>query len=139
MKIVALVVLIAYVPSYVIGAPLLLVPEEEQKSDDSCLRSQLHGRMDASTKHNSGNWFVGGFFSGMLLGLIGTGVTVAISAGSSPTPEMAPEDPDIELACYIDGYESKARSKNMLSAGIGGFVGTAVWIAAYFLLIYDDK
>ncbi len=138
MKIIALVVLITYVPSFVIGAPVLLIPEEEKKDDSDCFRSRIQGKMDASSMHSGGNWFVGGFFSGVLLGIIGTGVTLAISSGPRPTPKQMPEDPDIDLLCYIDGYESKARGKNMLSAGLGGLLGTAVWVAAYLLIIQDD-
>ena len=139
MKIIALVVLITYVPSFAFGVPVLLFPEEVTKNDSTCLRSQLQGKMDASDMHTSGNWFVAGFFSGVLLGLVGTGVTLAIAAGPSPTPKQMPDDPDIDLVCYVNGYESKAKGKNMLHAGLGGLLGTAVWVAAYFVFIHDDK
>ena len=139
MKIIALVVLIAYVPSFALGAPVLLVPDEERKESEVCIESRLRGKVDASKMHKGGNWFVGGFFSGVLLDLIGTGVTVAIATASGPTPETLPEDNDIDINCYISGYEKKGRNKNILLATLGGLLGTAVWVTAYFTIIADDE
>ena len=138
-KIIAFLVLIAYIPSFAFGMPVLLVPEDKVQSDSTCLSSQLRGRVDASKMHRSGNWFVGGFFSGVLLGLIGTGLTTAIAAASGPTPESVPEDEGIDMVCYVNGYEKKGRNKNILHTALGGLLGTAIFVTAYFTIIADDK
>ena len=129
-KIIAFLVLIAYIPSFAFGMPVLLVPEDKVQSDSTCLSSQLRGRVDASKMHRSGNW---------LLGLIGTGLTTAIAAASGPTPESVPEDEGIDMVCYVNGYEKKGRNKNILHTALGGLLGTAIFVTAYFTIIADDK
>ena len=42
MKIIALVVLIAYIPSFALGMPVLLIPEEEQEERPDCLSLETY-------------------------------------------------------------------------------------------------
>ena len=68
--------------------------------------------------------FGAGWAQGLLLSIIGTGIITAVGASSHPEPKEVPAGYD--PACYRDGYESKAKSKNTVSALTGGLVGTAV-------------
>ena len=95
----------------------------------TCDEDRVHGRADAATGHHSGGWFWGGVGSGALLGLIGTGIITAVGASSDPQPKEVPAGYD--PACYRDGYHSKAKSKNTMSALTGGLVGTAVFVVIY--------
>jgi hypothetical protein len=69
---------------------------------------------------------IGGVASGVLLGLIGTGVITAVAASSSPAVHYVPQD--AEPVCYRDGYASRARSMNTNSALTGGLIGTLVLV-----------
>ena len=95
----------------------------------TCEDDRVHGRADASSGHHSGGWFWGGVGSGLLLSLIGTGIITAVGASSDPQPKEVPAGYD--PACYRDGYQSKAKSKNTISALTGGLVGTAIWVVIY--------
>ena len=94
-----------------------------------CDTSRDTGRQDATTRHGSAGWFIGGVASGVLLGLIGTGAIVGASALTNPQPSTLPAN--TEEPCYRQGYTSKAKSKNVLSALFGGLAGTAAWLAIY--------
>ncbi len=98
-----------------------------------CSRSNLKGRMDASIYHKSGGWFAGGFAGGLLLGLLGGGGVTLAAAMSSPDPKTYPKEDTLDLRCYLDGYEKKAKGKNTASAAIGGLTGTA---AAVVVVLY---
>jgi len=69
---------------------------------------------------------IGGFASGVFLGLIGTAVTWAMANSSAASVESIPEG--VEPACYRDGYSSRARSTNTSSALTGGLLGTAAFV-----------
>lgn len=91
-----------------------------------CQDDRIRGRSDASVMHGTTGWMLGGFASGLVLGLIGTGVITAVAATGSPQPDLVPDTTD--PSCYREGYSGKARSKNTVSALAGGLVGTAVWV-----------
>lgn len=101
----------------------------EQIGNGSCDDDRTHGRADAASTHRSGGWFWGGVGSGLLLSILGTGIITAVGASSDPQPKEVPAGYD--PACYRDGYQSKAKSKNTVSALTGGLVGTAVWVLIY--------
>ena len=86
-------------------------------------------RIDAGSRHSSAGWFLGGVGSGVLLGLIGTGIITVTAAMSNPQPRLLPAD--VDGSCYINGYAKKAKSKNTWSALGGGLVGTAVFVLVY--------
>ncbi len=90
----------------------------------SCRESRALGKQDAEFQHSSSGWFLGGVGSGILLGIIGTGIITAAGATSNPQPMDVPED--VMENCYRDGYRSKCRGKNAGSAFGGGLLGTVV-------------
>ena len=94
-----------------------------------CDASKTQGRADAGDQHGTVGWFVGGIGAGVGLGLIGTGIILGGTALSSPKPATIKAGQ--EETCYRDGYKSKAKSKNLVSALLGGLVGTAVWAVIY--------
>ena len=91
-----------------------------------CNESRAQGELDASMQHKTGGWFFGGVGSGMLLGLIGTGIITLAAGGSNPNPVIYPDEDDVSVTCYVTGYQDKARKKSMWAAAGGGLVGTAV-------------
>jgi hypothetical protein len=98
----------------------------------SCETARATGREDADTRHGSAGWFVGGVVSGVLVGLIGTGIITGASALTSPQPRLVPPELTGGIEnCYRDGYKGKAKNKNVVSSLLGGLSGTAVWLAIY--------
>ena len=95
-----------------------------------CEDAKVEGENAASTQHSSAGWFLGGVGSGVLLGLIGTGVVTAAAAMTHPQPKLIPDNIKNQN-CYINGYSKKGKSKNTLSALCGGLVGTAVFVVIY--------
>ena len=91
-----------------------------------CDLDRTRGREAADLAHSGGGWMAGGFVSGILLGLIGTGVTWAMANSSSVEVERVPDG--VESSCYREGYASKARGKNTSNALTGGLLGTAVLV-----------
>ena len=91
-----------------------------------CDSDRTRGRADADQVHSGSGWMAGGFVSGILLGLIGTGVAWAMA--SSSTVEVSPVPEGLDASCYRDGYTSKAKSKNATNALTGGLLGTAVLV-----------
>jgi hypothetical protein len=96
---------------------------------DECREAEIQGSMDASAQHSTSGWFLGGVGSGVLLGLIGTGVITGAAALSNPKPEFPPAG--FDQNCYMHGYSKKAKSKNTISALVGGLTGTAVFVFIY--------
>ncbi|GAI96595.1 unnamed protein product [marine sediment metagenome] len=70
--------------------------------------------------------FAAGVGSGFLLGLIGTGVIVAIAASTRPKPNYIPNENIMNEQCYRGDYSEKGRKKNIRGALGGGLIGTAV-------------
>ncbi len=93
-------------------------------ASDSCLLSVAHGSADAKAQHSSPGWVIGGFFSGVALGLIGTGIITAVAASTDPKPKQIPAHRD--GACYVSGYSDTAGKKNAWRAFGGGLAGTVV-------------
>lgn len=88
-----------------------------------CDLDRTRGREAANNLHSGTGWMVGGIVSGVLLGLIGTGIVTAVASGSATQPSFVPEG--VEAVCYREGYVSRARSRNTTSALAGGLIGTA--------------
>ena len=105
-------------------------------ADVSCFNSQLKGEQDAAEHHSSSKWLFGGIVSGMVLGLIGTVIITATSAGSNPSPgaQVLPEENEVEMTCYLNGSESKARTENVVAAVMGGLVGTVLFVGLYITI-----
>lgn len=90
-----------------------------------CDLDRTRGR-EAARNHSGMGWMVGGFVSGVLLGLIGTGIAFLMANGSTIEVDSVPAD--AEATCYRDGYRARARSTNTTSALTGGLVGTALFV-----------
>lgn len=103
-------------------------------ASDTCLSSVAQGSADAKTQHSSGGWVIGGFFSGVALGLIGAGIITAVAASTDPKPTQIPAHMD--GACYISGYSDAAGKKNAWRAFGGGLAGTVVIV---LVLLSADK
>jgi hypothetical protein len=104
-------------------------------ADSSAAAAVLHGRALAE-RRGMGGRFAGGFASGILLGLIGTGITYAI-AGSDDTSLPALEaarlsttNPAYSLA-YQQGYSERLKSRRRSSALTGGLLGTLTFVVIY--------
>ena len=97
----------------------------------SCDVSRATGRDDGESGHGTAGWFLGGVGAGIGLGLIGTGVITGASALAGPQPQDIPSD--MQESCYREGYRGKAKSKNVVSALLGGVTGTAVWLVIYLI------
>ena len=91
-----------------------------------CDTDRARGREAADQFHSGSGWMAGGFVSGILLGLIGTGISWAMASSSSVDVNRVPDG--VEASCYRDGYTSKAKSKNSSNALTGGLLGTAVLV-----------
>src|SRR5687768_11118447 len=91
-----------------------------------CETDRARGRDAADQLHSGSGWMAGGFVSGILLGLIGTGISWAMASSSSVEVNRVPDG--VEASCYRDGYTSKAKSKNSSNALTGGLLGTAVLV-----------
>ena len=102
---------------------------------DDCGTSMLRGKQDAAASHSSAGWKVGGFFCGLGLGLIGTGIITAAAAAGEPQPKAIPNGANV--ACYTDGYSTKAGSKNTWGAFGGGLFGTVVIVAVLLIASAD--
>lgn len=104
-------------------------------TDSSPSAAVLHGRA-AAERRGTGGRFVGGFASGLLLGLIGTGITYAIAGSddaSLPAMEAAKlttAHPNYSLA-YQQGYAERLKAKRKSSALTGGLLGTLTVVVVY--------
>ena len=91
-----------------------------------CELDRTRGRDAADQLHSGSGWMAGGFVSGILLGLIGTGISWAMASSSSVEVNRVPDG--VEASCYREGYTSKAKGKNSSNALTGGLLGTAVLV-----------
>ncbi len=87
---------------------IILIPASIFAVD--CSESKIKGENDAAEQHSSTGWIVGGFASGVLLGLIGTGAVTGIAAFSNPQPKMVLSG-DFNPDCFRNGYMKKAKKK----------------------------
>ena len=112
------------------------IEEKSEKKDKGYYDGVLSGRLSAEDNYSSGGWFAGGIASGVLLGLIGTGIISGISQIGNPEPPsyeiMRVQSYSTEYrAGFISGYGKKARSKKLSSSAVGGLVGTAAFLIIY--------
>jgi hypothetical protein len=99
-----------------------------------CSAASIKGSNDAQMYYNASGWWGAGILSGLFFNVIGTGVTYAIASGSDPAPQAYAIPQGFDMNCYVDGYKISAKNKNRLAAGVGGLVGSALAIAAVFLI-----
>ena len=118
-------------------APLFAQQEQQaavkQSGDATAVDGITKGRLEgevAAQRVGTGGWFVGGFASGLVLGLIGTAV-IYVAAGNSDT--AVPPDRRLVIAnqpshyqqAFEVGYGEKIKSKRKGAALGGGLLGTA--------------
>ena len=114
-------------------APLSVLADEGQsdvKKESgsvslSSSESYTTGMMKAKQEHGTGGWIAAGLIGGGLFSWLGTGVTVLIATGSSPSPDYIPED--VKDGSYIMGYQKEAKKKNVRSAAIPGVIMSTIW------------
>jgi hypothetical protein len=94
-------------------------------------KARLDGEVAAT---NAGGWFGRSVVIGALTGLIGTTITYAVAATS--TPELPTEKklliadkPQDFQVMYEKGYADKVRKKRKSTALGGGLLGTAAFVA----------
>jgi hypothetical protein len=139
LRLTTLVVLAAFPFSSLAGEYLSWQAEKPDSSEavrGDCAASLTKGQQDASARHSSTGWMLGGLGSGILLGLIGTAITTGIAATSDPYPNPLMIPGAIDTTCYMMGYHNKGKSKNTWSAFGGGLLGTGIFVMGY--LIYTS-
>ena len=98
-------------------------------ADSTASAAVLHGRA-AADRRSLGGRFAGGLASGLLLGLIGTGITYAIagsddaSLSAAEAAQLASANPVYSLA-FQQGYTERLKARRKSSALTGGLLGTA--------------
>lgn len=110
-------------------------PSTAGRVDSTPAAAMLHGQALAERQPVGGR-FAGGLASGLLLGLIGTGIVWAV-AGSDDTPvpiahalQLANANPNYNLA-FQQGYSARLKARRKSSALTGGLVGTATVVVLY--------
>jgi hypothetical protein len=118
-------------PEFVLDSSVLrrAVADLQPAAQPPCDDSRAKGRLDAASLHSSTGWFIGGIGSGVLLGLIGTAIITGAAALGNPQPKQTPTG--MQTDCYREGYSSKAKNKNTISALLGGAIGAVVWTVLY--------
>tara|TARA_Y100001968_G_C19378721_1_gene729132 strand:- start:944 stop:1501 length:558 start_codon:yes stop_codon:yes gene_type:complete len=88
----------------------------------------------AAKSHSAGGSVVVGSLSGFLLGLIGTGINVAIVSVSNPEPNHIPQEyRDSECRIdYTEGYKKEMKRKRVSGALVGGLLGTVTAVALLY-------
>jgi hypothetical protein len=105
-------------------------------------RAQVEGQAAAASVR-TGGWFGGGLASGLLLGVIGAGITYAIA--STGNVELPPDKRLLILSqstsyqqAYEKGFADKVRSKRRASALTGGLLGAATGLVIYLIVASDS-
>ena len=119
----------------VLASPLALVADEQegdfigerQETDLSSSESYGEGMVQANQEHGTDGWIAAGLISGGLFSWLGTGVSVLIASGSSPSPDYIPED--TKDSSFIMGYQKEAKKKNVRSTAIPGVIMSSIWTA----------
>lgn len=104
---------------------------QEKVKSEQYENGYLDGRVSANDDYKGGGWFAAGFGSGVLLGLIGTGVIAGVSQIGSVEP------PDYEISTlsnmpsdyktgFFKGYSGKVKNTRLKKSLFGGLIGTAV-------------
>jgi hypothetical protein len=97
-------------------------------------KARLDGEVAAT---NAGGWFGRSVVIGALTGIVGTTITYAVAATSTPQLPtekklvIADKPQDVQ-AMYEKGYADKVRSKRKSTALGGGLLGTAAFLAIVF-------
>jgi len=97
-------------------------------------KARLDGEVAAT---NTGGWFGRSVVIGALTGIVGTTITYAVAATSTPQLPtekkllLADKPQDVQVM-YEKGYADKVRSKRKSTALGGGLLGTAAFLAIVF-------
>ena len=92
----------------------------------------------------TGGWFAGGFVSGLLLGVIGTGITWALA--SSSDVQVPPDSrlliinqPITYQQVYEKSFADKVKMKRKSSALRGGLVGTGIGLVLFIASVASHQ
>ena len=117
--------------------PLGLFAEEERLDPEE---SKLRGEMAAKRLHAATCWGTLGFAGGLILGILGAEGVVATAALSNPDPRIMPDENEVDIACYLEGYRGEAKRINIRGAALCGGLGIFFHAAlhgtpAFYLII----
>jgi hypothetical protein len=140
-KLLNAVALIVVIPAIAVaqaqqqGMPTNPPTQPAALSPDAVTRAQLEGQT-AAMNVGTGGWFGGSFASGVFLGLIGTGVSWGLAAGSNadmpPEKKLTITNPDASYRAFAEkAYGDKVRAKRKSAALKGGLLGTAAFVLIY--------
>lgn len=115
--------------------------DEKEKLDPA--NSELKGRMDAIMFHKATGWgalgftgsFIPGFFFGVFVGAAGGGAAVGIAALSNPNPKSMPDEDEVDLDWYVEGYRRRAKLKNVGRASLGAGMGIVSAVVAIYVFV----
>ena len=105
-------------------------PEEAEVAE--CVRSKDLGHAAADSLVSTGNWIIGGFFSGVLLGVVGA-TALGLTGKYATNPQPAEIPPGLDPNCYAEGYKNKGTGKKGWAAFGGGLLGTGVFVMVYLI------
>jgi hypothetical protein len=114
-------------------APLVAQEAPAPDRPAATMAAGLNAGTQRAETVGSGGYLAGGFASGLLLGLIGTGITYAVAASSDvslPPLEMtsiADRSPEY-IQGFRTGFGDRVKAKRKQSALTGGLLGTAVLV-----------
>jgi len=109
---------------FLLIAPVVFADEGSVSSD--MFESKLLGQQNAKMFHNASSWASFGFIGGLLFGVIGGGSAVGVAALSNPMPATIPDEDEVDIYWYTEGYRLEARRINIRKALIGGGVGVGI-------------
>ena len=110
-------------------------PDFQAAQQKSCVESEARGRTDADARGLHKGWFWGGVGTTAALGVFGF-LTAVVATTVKPKPKTVP--PDVDPACYTQGYGTKARHENAHSALWGSVAGMAAWFLIYAVVASLD-
>jgi len=117
------------------------IPELRDTKD--CQEWRVQGSLDAARYHKTGGWFWGGLAAGFLTPAFPVAPIIVVvgASASRPTPAAlhAPDEAEEDTACYLSGYQTRARKKSVNAVVGGGLLGAGasfLVLAAAFVHLF---
>jgi hypothetical protein len=108
---------------------LRLAVQQAAATSQSCVESEARGRTDADNRKFNHGWFWAGAGMGAFLGIFGIGAAPLSASIVKPKPKTTPAG--VDQACYAQGFGSKGRHENVLTALWGSFLGIGIFFLAW--------
>lgn len=118
---------------FLLIAPAIFADDGSVSSD--MYESKLLGQQNARAFHDASGWAGFGFGGGLFFGIIGGASAVGIAALSNPMPVMIPDESEVDIYWYTEGYRLEARRINIRKALIGGGIGVGISAIIIFSLM----